>query len=167
MLRETERATEQAGEALAHRLGKRRARRQAVVIALTGELGAGKTVFLRGFARGLGIRRRIVSPTFILARRYRIPKHEIRSMKSEIRNKSQVQNSKLETRYFWHIDAYRLRESKDLSSIGFSEIIADARNVVAIEWADRVRSAVPKDAVWVSFRHHPRGRDITFRRQRK
>jgi tRNA A37 threonylcarbamoyladenosine biosynthesis protein TsaE len=68
-------------------------------------------------------------------------------------------------RYFWHIDAYRLSAEKDLLSINFPEILKDRESIVAIEWADRVRSAIPKEAIWFSFRHHKEGRLVMVRKR--
>ena len=121
----------------------------ARIIALSGELGAGKTTFLHGFAKGLGIKARITSPTFILARRHRIPK---------------TRNKKQDTRYkyFWHLDVYRLRNEKDLDSIDFKEIISDPCNIVAVEWADRIKKAIPYSALWIQLSHHKRGRRVTL-----
>ena len=121
----------------------------STVFALSGELGAGKTTFLRGFARGLGVKTRITSPTFVLARRHRLP----RKIPSTI---YQLPS----TNYFWHIDAYRLRNERDLASIDFQEIISDPHTIVAIEWADRVRKAIPRRAVWITFTHHKNGRKV-------
>lgn len=101
------------------------------VIALSGELGAGKTTFTQGFAKGLGIRKRIISPTFVFVRRYN---------------------------NFYHIDAYRLgkheiRNSKSETWLGLREIFANPDNVVLVEWAENVRGILPRNAVWVRMRH--------------
>ena len=100
-----------------------RAARPGDVIALVGDLGAGKTVLTKGVAEGLGAAsaREVVSPTFVLCREY------------------------LEGRMpLYHFDAYRLRGAADLESIGASEIFGgDGLSVV--EWADRVPQALPAD----------------------
>jgi tRNA threonylcarbamoyladenosine biosynthesis protein TsaE len=111
----------------------------AQILALTGELGAGKTTFTRGFARGLGVVGRIVSPTFVIARRYETKTAHV----------------------FWHIDAYRLHGPEDMTSIDWEEITADTNNVIVLEWADRVADAVPATAKWFAFAHHEQGRDVT------
>jgi len=86
------------------------------IIALSGDLGAGKTTFAQGFALGLGIEDRIVSPTFLIIRQYPIPKQK---------------------NFFYHIDLYRL-ESIDLKNSGLEEILTEPSNVVLIEWADKI-----------------------------
>lgn len=97
----------------------------AVVIGLEGELGSGKTRFVQGFARGLGIRRRLTSPTFVLIKKYK---------------------------NFYHIDCYRLNKPKELLDLDFKEIISDPRNIVIVEWAEKVRSILPKDVIRARFK---------------
>lgn len=104
--------------------------KKAVVIALEGELGAGKTTFTKGFSKALGIKEKILSPTFVL-----IHKHN------------------LKVKSLYHIDAYRLNSEKDLLKLGVKEIFANPENIVLIEWADRVKKAIPKNAIWIHFDH--------------
>ena len=91
------------------------------VIALTGELGAGKTIFVQGFAKGLGIKDKIISPTYVLIRRHKIP---------EI-NKT-----------LYHIDLYRL---ESFAELGLKEILENPTNIIIIEWAEKLAS-LPKGA---------------------
>ena len=167
----SEKQLEALGQKLGRKILKSRVRSpatsdqlSATVFALVGELGAGKTTFLRGFAKGLGIKAHITSPTFVLARRH--PIQRVHSQKAGAKRKSQKTiGSVLRTlpfRYFWHIDAYRLRNERDLASINFQEIISNPHIIVAIEWADRVRKAIPRGAVWITFMHHKNGRKVIF-----
>jgi tRNA threonylcarbamoyladenosine biosynthesis protein TsaE len=121
-----------AGE-IAHALIPRAKSRGATVITLSGELGAGKTTFVKGFTRGLGSRARVVSPTFVLIRRHAI-------------------HQPLFTNLF-HLDAYRLKSAKDLTILGFKKILADSRNIVLIEWPERVSRALPKQHIRIAFTH--------------
>ena len=98
------------------------------IIGLIGNLGAGKTVFVKGLASGLGIKNRITSPTFVLMKIYRIAK-----------SKLQNPNSKLV-----HIDAYRLKSGKEILSTGAEEYFNKPDSIVIIEWADRIREMLPK-----------------------
>lgn len=95
------------------------------VIALSGELGAGKTTFAQGFAEGLGIKGKIISPTFLIIRQYPIPGRE---------------------NFFYHIDLYRLEEI-DMKHSGLEEILFDPENVVLIEWADKIFKHLPAETV--------------------
>lgn len=98
----------------------------ATVIALYGELGSGKTVFVRGIARALGIKDSVQSPTFVLERIYEIENHP-------------------QFRKLIHIDSYRMDHPDELRDLGWSELIADAKNLVCIEWAERVEDLLPPE----------------------
>lgn len=93
------------------------------ILALSGDLGAGKTTFAQGFARGLGIDDRIVSPTFLIIRQYPIPNQK---------------------NFFYHIDLYRM-ENIDIKNSGLEEIISEPGNVVLIEWAEKISEYLPEN----------------------
>lgn len=99
------------------------------VLCLYGELGSGKTTFVQGLAKGLGIKKRIISPTFIIARQYR-----------------------LKDLTFYHIDLYRAQAYNDLLSVGIGEILGDLGNIVAIEWAEKLNELLPKKRIDLKFR---------------
>lgn len=103
--------------------------RAGAVVALTGELGAGKTQFVRGLVRALGgDARQVHSPTFILLHEYVCAAGQ----------------------RLFHLDAYRVGPT-DFEAIGFDELLSAARDgdVIAIEWAEKVRELMPGEAVWV------------------
>lgn len=102
-------------------------------MALQGDLGGGKTTFLQGFAKGLGIKERILSPTFVLMKRF------------------SIKNKKTEFKNFYHLDCYRIKSQKDLSVLDFKKIISDPFNIVAIEWAERVKKALPSNTLVLKF----------------
>lgn len=114
----------------------KRAGKHAVVLGLKGNLGSGKTTFLQGFAQGLKIRRRISSPTFVIFRKYAI--------KDKSLNQAGYFN-------FFHFDCYRLKGLEEIKSLGFRDIIGDTKNIVAVEWPERIGSAMPPWASIVSF----------------
>lgn len=114
-------------------------RKKALVVALEGELGAGKTTFIKGLSKALGVREKVLSPTFVLIHRHKI------SYKSNWTNKSY--------RTLFHIDAYRLNSGKDLLKLGVKKIFANPENIVLIEWADRVRKTIPEKTKWLHFDH--------------
>ncbi|MCA9243433.1 MAG: tRNA (adenosine(37)-N6)-threonylcarbamoyltransferase complex ATPase subunit type 1 TsaE [Phycisphaerales bacterium] len=105
-------------------------------VALSGALGAGKTCFAQGLARGLGVPEGepIVSPTFVLAREYY---GRLRLV---------------------HIDAYRLCDLDELYMLGVDEALNDGASVVAMEWPDRFEALVPANAIRVTLSHD--GNDI-------
>ena len=108
-------------------------------MALQGELGAGKTTFSQGFARALGVKEKITSPTFVLMKIYELPCH--------------LSPVTCHFRHFVHIDCYRLNSPKELADLGFKKILKDKTAIVLIEWAERVRRLLPKNAIWVKFEH--------------
>lgn len=117
---ETPEDTLGVGEAVASLL------RQGDAVALTGELGAGKTTFVRGAARGLGFDGTVASPTFTLVREYqgRIRIH--------------------------HVDVYRLEWIQDVLDLGLDEMVADG-GVLLVEWGDAVEGLLPEDHLLVEL----------------
>ena len=106
---------------------------RAVVIALQGELGSGKTTFIQGIARGLGVKEKVLSPTFVIVKTYLLPRAIC-----GIRN-------------LYHIDCYRLRSAKELRELGWDSIVSDARNLILVEWPERIKRILPKDTISISF----------------
>ncbi len=117
---------------MAQEIAKTKLKKVAFIIALEGELGSGKTTFLQGFARGLRIKEKILSPTFVIVKRFHVP----RSMFYD----------------FYHIDCYRIRKPKEILDLGFKKIISDPENIIAIEWADRIKKFLPKNALVLKFK---------------
>ena len=99
------------------------------IVALTGELGAGKTCLTQGIAAGLGVPEdyAITSPTFTLINEY--PARDLT---------------------LYHMDAYRLAGCADLDEMGFEECLS-GQGVMVIEWAERIQEAIPWDALFVSM----------------
>ena len=108
--------------------------KEATVIGLVGDLGAGKTSFVQGFAKGLGIKEGILSPTFIILKRYKI------------------QNTKYKIQNLYHIDCYRTDNSKEILDLGFKEIISNSKNIVIVEWADKIKKIMPENTTWIELK---------------
>ncbi|HUW71934.1 MAG TPA: tRNA (adenosine(37)-N6)-threonylcarbamoyltransferase complex ATPase subunit type 1 TsaE [Candidatus Humimicrobiaceae bacterium] len=104
---------------------------QALVIGLEGDLGGGKTTFLQGFAKGLGIREKILSPTFIIFRRFEI--------------------KGLNFKNFCHIDCYRIKKPREILGLGFKEAFSNPQNIITVEWAKRIRQILPKNVIILKF----------------
>ncbi|WP_276857887.1 tRNA (adenosine(37)-N6)-threonylcarbamoyltransferase complex ATPase subunit type 1 TsaE [Intestinimonas timonensis] len=114
--------TEALGESLAGQL------EPGTVIAFTGDLGAGKTAFVRGLARGLGVQERVTSPTFTIVNEYeggRLP--------------------------LFHFDMYRLGSADELFDIGWEDYLARG-GVCAVEWSENVSDALDNDCLRVDIR---------------
>ena len=132
--------TKKIGEKLAKSMKPQKGAR---VLALRGNLGAGKTTFVQGFSKGLGIKRRTPSPTFVIMRRHRVP-----GRRSAVGSRGAKNFSDL-----FHVDAYRLKKGGDLKVLDFDKVLEDPRNIVLIEWADRTKDILPKDVLWLDFGH--------------
>ena len=117
----SEAETEAAGENLAGRL------LPGDVVAMYGDLGAGKTAFVRGLARGLGYSGRVSSPTFTIVNEYEgtIP--------------------------VFHFDMYRLKSSDELFEIGWEDYL-DRNGVCAVEWSENAEDAFPRDVIKVEIK---------------
>lgn len=100
------------------------------VIALTGDLGAGKTTFVQGFARGLGIKEKVISPTFIIVRQHKIPGTK---------------------KMLFHIDLYRLEDENSLLSSGIKDLLNDPKNLVLVEWAEKAKKLLSKKTIQINF----------------
>jgi len=103
--------------------------RQGIVIGLQGELGGGKTTFVQGFAKGLGIKEKILSPTFVIFKRFPIKERNL-----------------------YHFDCYRVKNEEDILELGFEEIISNPKNIVVIEWASKIKKIMPKGTIWINFK---------------
>ena len=110
------------------------------ILALYGDLGAGKTTFIQGLVASLGYKGKVFSPTFIFVRPY-----QIRSQTSDIRQ----QKSGIKT--FYHIDLYRIEEPADLKTIGIEEFLNENDSVSAIEWPERIENGLPERTVKIKF----------------
>ena len=105
-----------------------------LVLGLTGNLGAGKTVFTKGIALGLGIKKTITSPTFVLMKVY------------PVKRRRQI-------KFLVHIDAYRIKSARDLAAIGAAEYLDRPDTVTVIEWADKIKKILPKQARLIKITH--------------
>lgn len=124
-----ETASDQETEAFAAKLAEQVL--PGTVICLDGDLGTGKTVFARGFARGLGITEPVVSPTFTILHGYaggRLP--------------------------LWHFDVYRLEDPDEMYEIGYEDCFY-GDGVSLVEWASRIQELIPPGAVRVSLEKNP------------
>jgi len=116
---------------LAEELKKQSLLKHAFIIALKGSLGSGKTTFIQGLAAGLGIKESVLSPTFLILKQFPI---SFRGYKN-----------------FYHIDAYRLKNPKELSELGFRDLLNNPENIIAIEWADKIKKIMPKKVLKIKF----------------
>ena len=129
----------------------------SIIIALYGDLGSGKTTFAQGLAKGLGIEKRLISPTFIIVRQYQL-KCPIYSSSEHQRVEKFSKFSSLRqladrTINFYHIDLYRVQSKRDIGGLGIEEIINDSQNIVVIEWAEKMGNLLPKSRIDIKFEY--------------
>jgi tRNA threonylcarbamoyladenosine biosynthesis protein TsaE len=128
--------TKRAGKKLAKRL--RFNKKGAAVVALVGDLGSGKTTFVQGFARGIGVKEKILSPTFVILKKFKI-NADLRPNSCKFAN-------------LYHIDCYRISKPEEILTLGFKEIASIPQNIILIEWADKIKKFLSEDTVWVKFK---------------
>ena len=129
IISESEAETVKLGEEIAGKLKK------GDIVALSGDLGTGKTAFVKGLARGLGIGEYVTSPTFTL-----------------------VQSYKGEEVTLHHFDVYRISDEDELFETGFEEYLYEG-NICVIEWADMIENLIPPRAIWIYFERMEDGND--------
>ncbi len=117
------------------RVMKSKIQKTATVIALSGDLGAGKTTLTKTVAKILGVKKTVNSPTFVIMKSYAL-------------------SDKKYTKMF-HIDAYRLKNEKELLHLGWTEIISNPEHIVFIEWPENVAKAMPKKYHTIKIAHLP------------
>lgn len=103
------------------------------ILALKGDLGAGKTTFTKALAAALGVSESVTSPTFLIVKQYQIPSGRIKRL--------------------IHIDCYRLNGINDLESIGFPDFIDDKNAVIVVEWPENIWEAIEHKAKMIEFYH--------------
>ncbi len=110
-------------------LGKKLAKilKGGEVLALTGNLGAGKTVLIKGIAAGLGIKKIITSPTFVLMKVYQL----------------KAKSYKLAVNKLIHIDCYRTSNLQEMADIGATEYFGRFDSITVIEWAEKIKKILP------------------------
>jgi tRNA threonylcarbamoyladenosine biosynthesis protein TsaE len=101
------------------------------LLALEGNLGAGKTVFVKGLAKGLDVKKAITSPTFNILKLYKTGNKKIK--------------------YLCHVDAYRLKSESELEALGINEYIEDKDTLVIIEWSNKIKNILPSNYFLVSL----------------
>lgn len=112
-------------------LDSARDKSHATILALRGDLGAGKTTFTQALARELGITATVQSPTYILMRKYQITNHKYQTL--------------------IHIDAYRLENPKEFAALKPEQFLQDPKTLVVVEWPEKVEEALPKADLTLNF----------------
>ena len=120
-----------AKELLGEILAKKTEKNQATIIALSGNLGAGKTTLVQILAKELGVSEKVTSPTFTIMKGYELVGGEFKQL--------------------IHMDAYRIEDLNELGPLRFSEILDNKNNLLFIEWAEKIQSALPSEIVKINI----------------
>lgn len=122
----------------------------ATVVALTGELGAGKTTLTQYLAKALGIEETIQSPTFVIMKFYPL----LASPK--------LSEGGYASRYslFAHIDSYRIEKIEEMQVLGLHKLIADPKNLILIEWPENISELLPDKRINVKIDYDGEGRKV-------
>ena len=123
--------TKKLGVILGNTIIKIKKREKALVVGLEGNLGSGKTTFIQGLASGLGIKEKIISPTFVILRKFRVHTFTFKT--------------------FYHFDCYRLKNPKEILDLDFKKAVSDSQNILVIEWVDRISKILPRDTLMLKF----------------
>jgi len=123
--------TKELANQLAQWIADQELRQEALVLALTGELGAGKTTFVQGLASFLRVEGKILSPTFVILKKFNISVSDFET--------------------FYHIDCYRIGNPEEILKLDFKEIVENPKNLVVIEWADKIKSILPEHYLKLNF----------------
>lgn len=106
---------------------------KAVILALSGDLGTGKTTITKEIAKHLGVRENVISPTFVIMKIYK--------------TKDKIFKNLI------HIDAYRLENDEEILMLGWKDMIEDKNNLIILEWPERVLKCLPIDVFSINIEH--------------
>lgn len=102
------------------------------ILCFSGELGAGKTTFIQGLARGLEIKENITSPTFVIFKKYNTKNNLV----------------------FYHFDLYRIQDPQEILDLGYTEIVNNKKNISAIEWSEKIKDQIPlKNVIHINLEY--------------
>src|SRR3989344_1849998 len=141
LVSKSERETKRFAKRLLQRIIKTKTKMEgALILALSGELGAGKTVFVKGLAGELGVKKSVLSPTFVLIKRYPISH---KTKKGFFKN-------------FYHIDCYRIKKAEEIAKLEWKKLIKNPENIIVVEWAEKIHKILPKKHIAIHFQHKNR-----------
>ncbi len=105
----------------------------SVVITLSGDLGSGKTTLTQAIGKQLGVKNKIISPTFVIMKKYPLKNKKFKEL--------------------IHIDTYRLEKKEDIVHLGWEKIISENGNLVIVEWPELIEELIPQNAIKIKLTH--------------
>lgn len=136
VLTKNSRETRKLAGVIVKNLVKKHYPNRASVVGFSGQLGAGKTTLIQGIGKSLGIKEKIQSPTFVLMKAYKLHRRKNVPWKNLV-----------------HIDAYRIKQKREVVRLGLKDIFKNPENIVFIEWAEKIKSILPRAILWVELKH--------------
>lgn len=134
---------------------------EALVVGLSGHLGAGKTAFVKAVAKVCGIKEDVTSPTFVIMKTY-----EINDQSLTMSDGGQVPNNQSAIKFPWnkliHIDAYRLERREELEVLEWEKLVADKNNLILIEWPENVGLSEFDEMAHIFFQAEKEKRTISM-----
>lgn len=122
-----------AGALLKEWLNLNKSKNSNWLVCLYGDLGGGKTTFVKGMAEELGVKETVNSPTFLIMRKY-------------------VSSKKANKKYYLHhFDCYRISDCKEILDLGWEEIMGGENNIIVIEWPEKIEGILPKNRLNIRF----------------
>jgi tRNA threonylcarbamoyladenosine biosynthesis protein TsaE len=115
---------------------------KALLVELSGNLGAGKTTFTQELARQLKIKEKITSPTFVLMKKYSIDFGQFKTLV--------------------HIDAYRVENSEEISILNFPELLSNPENLILLEWPEKIADILPEEKITITLEVDGEEREINI-----
>ena len=135
--------TKKIARLFAEEIARTKSGKHAFVVVFKGDLGAGKTTFIQGLLRELGVKKKIVSPTFTLLRSYAL------SSRAHPLVGGEAEGSVFTKAH--HFDCYRIGDASEIKELGFKELLADPQNIILIEWPERIAKALPREKITVTL----------------
>jgi tRNA threonylcarbamoyladenosine biosynthesis protein TsaE len=125
-------------------LAEKKPEESAAVLALHGDLGAGKTSFVKALALELGVTEVVTSPTFVIMKLY------------------EAQETKAAFAQLVHIDAYRIEDIDEMRVLRFEEVLSEKDTIICIEWAEKIEALLPAHTVHMNIEIQGESRQITI-----
>jgi len=110
-------------------------RKEALIISLEGNLGAGKTEFMKGIGKALKFKHEVFSPTFLIMKKFPLKKRK-----------------GVLFRNLWHIDCYRLKNIQEIENLGFQDLLKEKENIIFVEWGNKIKKIFPQNYWQIKFK---------------
>ena len=131
---------------------KYKSNKEALVVGLSGHLGAGKTAFVKAIAKILGVKEEVTSPTFVIMKIYEI----------SVTSKQKTEGLAVPWKRLVHIDAYRLERREELDVLEWEKLVADKDNIILVEWLENVGLEKTSNCAFIWFEIDGKDRVIKY-----